>query len=86
VVVISTGDIVVTRNTVGGDVVNITKQVVSFRLCGLCGNGDGSLRWRSSRLLPQSFSESQRDSFIESWRLEEEDTLIPVTRQECELR
>ena len=83
VVVISAGDIVVARNTVGGDVVNITIQAGSFRLCGLCGNGDGSLRSRSSRLLPQSFSASQRDSFIKSWRLEEEDALIPVTRQEC---
>ena len=81
---ISVEDLIITRNFDDGDQINISIVTGAFdKLCGLCGSEEGSLSSRSTKPLQDGFSTQELTSYIKSWRVEEEDALIPVVRQEC---
>ena len=51
--------------------------------CGLCGrNEDGRLAFRSTFPLPSVYSAELFKGFIDSWKVEYEDALITVERDE----
>lgn len=74
------GSIVVTRRYGDNPSISITlpRGMLRSGMCGLCGNEEGMLAFRSTFPLRANFSEADLTRFIKSWKVDFEEGLFPV--------